>query len=392
MSHQITQDDVKLFIVGNRLNVLTKKDNVSRKVKALGPRSVFLIDGKKVLLNKSRNSEPRQNPRLMLIESLKFLEGKNLALLNENINILEDQGLNFGRRSKTSLLLGAEDQNVDIADSLAKIKINEDPDIKVEEEELDQAKEIIIVANEGHKIKVESQIEPKLEHDIQIRDAEGNSEILTPLEADTLLQTNFQSKTPTISEIPVEKIIELHKEFRQIPPNDDGRVVREIEPTPDIENEDRKLKRNIYDPVHEFSLGYFFGNAFSKENWSKTLTVNRGEVSTDRLIFENNTLYNGYGNKLLIEKLVYGSDSDYASILKENIELLQLYFRYKNLTITSNMDVEQHATMKVKDLLQFRSLIARDPVKVSVEDQIPNRLVKDGQPVKNNKKVRFNIL
>ena len=391
MSHQITQDDVKLFIVGNRLNVLTKKDNVSRKVKALGPRSVFLIDGKKVLLNKSRNSEPRQNPRLMLIESLKYLEGKNLALLNENINILEDQGLNFGRRSKTSLLLGAEDENEDIADALAKIRLDS-VDIKVEQEELDQAKEIIIVANEGHSVKVESQIEPKLEHDIQIRDREDNTEILTPLEADTLLQTNLQSEIPTISEIPVEKIIELHKEFRQIPPNDDGRVVREIEPTPDIENEDRKLKRNIYDPVHEFSLGYFFGNAFSKENWSKTLTLNRGEVSKDRLIFENNTLYNGYGNKLLIEKLVYGSDSDYASILKENIELLQLYFRYKNLTNTSNMDVEQHATMKVKDLLQFRSLIARDPVKVSVEDQIPNRLVKDGQPVRSTKKVRFNIL
>ena len=373
---EITQDDVQRFILDNRLNVLTKKDNVSRKVKALGKRSVFLIDDKRVLLNRSRNSEKRQNPRLMLIESLKYLEGKNLALLNENINILEDQGLNFGRRSKTSLLLGAEDENEDIADALAKIRLDS-VDIKVEQEELDQAKEIIIGANEGHKIKVESQIEPKLEHDIQIRDREDNTEILTPLEADTLLQTNLQSEIPTNSEIP---------------PNDDGRVVREIEPTPDIENEDRKLKRNIYDPVHEFSLGYFFGNAFSKENWSKTLTVNRGEVSTDRLIFENNTLYNGYGNKLLIEKLVYGSDSDYASILKENIELLQLYFRYKNLTNTSNMDVEQHATMKVKDLLQFRSLIARDPVKVSVEDQIPNRIVKEGQPVRSTKKVRFNIL
>lgn len=91
-------------------------------------------------------------------------------------------------------------------------------------------------------------------------------------------------------------------------------------------------------PIHEDALGLFFGSSVNP-NWNNALFFNRSQVLTDGDIANNKRYYydqsvsivNKYGVDILVPSLRYGREADWKDIIKENHEILQLYFKLKGI-------------------------------------------------------------
>lgn len=91
-------------------------------------------------------------------------------------------------------------------------------------------------------------------------------------------------------------------------------------------------------PIHEDALGLFFGSSVNP-NWNNALFFDRSQVLTEGDIEGNKKYYydqsisivNKYGVDILVPSLKYGKDASWKDIIKENHEILQLYFKLKGI-------------------------------------------------------------
>lgn len=91
-------------------------------------------------------------------------------------------------------------------------------------------------------------------------------------------------------------------------------------------------------PIHADALGLFFGSSVNP-NWNNALFFDRSQVLNEGDIERNKKYYydqsislvNKYGVDFLVPALKYNKDSSWKDIIKENHEILQLYFKLKGI-------------------------------------------------------------
>lgn len=98
-------------------------------------------------------------------------------------------------------------------------------------------------------------------------------------------------------------------------------------------------------PIHEDALGLFFGSA-TNPNWNNALFYDRmsrltnEDVINNKLYFYNQSvsLVNKYGVDFLVPSVKYMQNADPLMIIKENHEILQLYFKLKGIKPTEKSE------------------------------------------------------
>lgn len=153
-----------------------------------------------------------------------------------------------------------------------------------------------------------------------------------------------------------------------------GEIEEKIEKPQDIEEIPKKKTGaqlvDSWDPIHPDALNLFFGSS-TRPMWNAKLFDGRAkdpswknlESKRNLLFWENQIIYKRHGQDLLVERLKYGMNSNIKDLLRENFELVQLYFALKN--IRTGM-----VSVKLQDLIGLRNNMA------GIEPKFPSQNTK----------------
>ena len=123
------------------------------------------------------------------------------------------------------------------------------------------------------------------------------------------------------------------------PAEADVREVRDMQDTlNDSQQEATQRPSRAFNkkPIHVDALGLFFGSA-TKPDWDTTLFQERKErfksmkletIATE-LYEQSKLIVDKFGPDILVKELVYDLDEDPKTVIRENLEVVQLYFSMK---------------------------------------------------------------
>lgn len=125
-------------------------------------------------------------------------------------------------------------------------------------------------------------------------------------------------------------------------------------------------------PVHKDALGIFFGNPYHPgKNWDPSLIEFRAtssewtkpggaESKRSYLLNQNDQIVSRYGLDIFVNKVTYGPKASITDIMRENMELLQLYLTLKGVKKSNVMNSKGDQTVEVrlKDLMGIRNSMA----------------------------------
>lgn len=121
--------------------------------------------------------------------------------------------------------------------------------------------------------------------------------------------------------------------------------------------------------IHADALGLFFGSSVNP-NWNNGLFFDRSQVLTEGDISNNKSYYyqqslslvNKYGVDFLVPGLKYNAGAEWKDIIKENHEILQLYFKLKGIEPIPTKPVKE----VIKSLVQVN--VDSEQKSVDIED------------------------
>lgn len=122
-------------------------------------------------------------------------------------------------------------------------------------------------------------------------------------------------------------------------------------------------------PIHADALGLFFGSSVNP-NWNNGLFFDRSQVLSEGDISNNKRYYyeqslslvNKYGIDMLVPGLKYNAGAEWKDIIKENHEILQLYFKLKGIVPVPTKPVKE----VIKSLVQVN--VDSEQKSVDIED------------------------